>query len=148
MMTPTLVLDAGRPRLVVGSAGSVRLAGAIAQVTWRILHGSPSPRAIHAPRLHVDGATLHLEGGWPDAAVAELPGAWDVVRWDGLNLYFGGVQAVRGVAGSDASRPPATRAAEAPDGRRMIRVRRATPRTPRPSSPSRRASRARRGAGS
>ena len=37
MMTPTLVLDAGRPRLVVGSAGSVRLAGAIAQVTWRIL---------------------------------------------------------------------------------------------------------------
>ena len=32
MMTPTLVLEDGRPRLVLGSAGSVRLAGAIAQV--------------------------------------------------------------------------------------------------------------------
>ena len=36
MMTPTLVLDAGRPRLVIGSAGSVRLAGAIAQVTRQV----------------------------------------------------------------------------------------------------------------
>jgi gamma-glutamyltranspeptidase / glutathione hydrolase len=94
MMTPTLVLDAGQPRLVVGSAGSVRLAGAIAQVTWRILQGEPVASAIQAPRLHVDGARLHLEGGWADDAVAGLPEPWDIVRWDGLNLFFGGVQAV------------------------------------------------------
>ena len=94
MMTPTLVVEDGRPRLVLGSAGSVRLAGAIAQVTWRILQGVPLEAAIRAPRLHVDGATLHLEGGWDDDAVAALPGGWDVVRWEGLNLYFGGVQAV------------------------------------------------------
>jgi gamma-glutamyltranspeptidase/glutathione hydrolase len=94
MMTPTLVLDAGGPRLVVGSAGSVRLAGAIAQVTWRVLQGEPVTSAIRAPRLHVDGAKLHLEGGWDDAAVAGLPESWDVVRWEGLSLYFGGVQAV------------------------------------------------------
>lgn len=94
MMTPTIVLESERPRLVVGSAGSVRLAGAIAQVTWRILHGARVGPAIEAPRLHVDGATLHLEGGWDDDAVAGLPSSWDVVRWEGLNLFFGGVQAV------------------------------------------------------
>jgi len=94
MMTPTVVLDSGRPRLVIGSAGSVRLAGAIAQVSWRVLGGAPVADAIEAPRLHVEGSTLHLEGGWGDHLVAELPPKWDVVRWDGLNLYFGGVQAV------------------------------------------------------
>ena len=94
MMTPTLVLDEGRARLVIGSAGSVRLAGAIAQVTWRILQGASVAEAIDAPRLHVDGGTLHLEGGWPDGAVAALPPEWDVVRWEGRNLFFGGVQAV------------------------------------------------------
>jgi gamma-glutamyltranspeptidase/glutathione hydrolase len=95
MMTPTLVLDAGRPELVIGSAGSVRLAGAIAQVTWRALGGMHISDAICAPRIHVEGATLHLEGGWPDDEVATLAQGWDVNRWDGLNLYFGGVQAVQ-----------------------------------------------------
>lgn len=66
MMTPTLLLEAGHPRLVLGSAGSVRLAGAIAQVTWRVLRGTPVAPAIESPRLHVDGMTLHLEGGWDE----------------------------------------------------------------------------------
>jgi gamma-glutamyltranspeptidase / glutathione hydrolase len=94
MMTPTLVLERGWPRLVVGSAGSVRLAGAIAQVTWRVLQGESVAEAIEAPRLHVEGATLHLEGGWDDGLVAMLPPQWDLVRWESRNLYFGGVQAV------------------------------------------------------
>jgi gamma-glutamyltranspeptidase / glutathione hydrolase len=98
MMTPTLVLDGDRPELVIGSAGSVRLAGAIAQVTWRILRGTHVRDAIDAPRLHVDGTTLQLEGGWPTETVAALPDAWDVNRWEGLNLYFGGVQAVHSSA--------------------------------------------------
>jgi len=94
MMTPTFVLDAGRPRLVIGSAGSVRLAGAIAQVIWRILDGAHVADAIGAPRVHVDGTTVHLEGGWTDAESATLPADWEVVRWEGINLFFGGVQAV------------------------------------------------------
>jgi gamma-glutamyltranspeptidase/glutathione hydrolase len=94
MMTPTLVLEHRRPRLVIGSAGSVRLAGAIAQVTWRILRGEHLEGAIRAPRLHVVGPTVHLEGGWPDEAAASLPDSWEVVRWEGINLFFGGVQAV------------------------------------------------------
>ena len=99
MMTPTLVLESGTPRLVIGSAGSVRLAGAIALVTWRFLQGTHVADAIRAPRLHVEGATVHVEGGWPDVEVATLPASWDVNRWDGLNLVFGGVQAVERTMG-------------------------------------------------
>jgi len=96
MMTPTIVLEEGRPRLVVGSAGSVRLAGAIAQVVDAVLNGATVQEAITAPRFHVVGEReLHLEGGWPAAAAAELPdGAWEVIPWQSLNLYFGGTSAV------------------------------------------------------
>ena len=90
MMTPTLVLEDGRPRVAVGSAGSVRLAGAIAQVTDAILRGTPVAEAIDRPRIHVDGDVLHLEGGLMEVA----PDGWKTVRWAGRNLYFGGVSAV------------------------------------------------------
>jgi len=95
MLTPTLVLEEGRTRLVLGSAGSVRLAGAIAQVVWQVLGRSlPVTDAIDAPRLHAEGQTLHLEGGWPLDESSALEERWDVVRWGARNLYFGGVQAV------------------------------------------------------
>jgi gamma-glutamyltranspeptidase/glutathione hydrolase len=95
MLTPTLVLEEEEPRLVLGSAGSVRLSGAIAQVAWDVVgRGMPLADAIDAPRMHVDGATVHLEGGWPDAAAEGLGADWNVVRWSGRNLFFGGVQAV------------------------------------------------------
>jgi len=90
MMSPTLVLEDGRPRLALGSAGSVRLAGAIAQVTDAVLRDVPLEQAIDAPRIHVDGEILHLEGGTPDEP---LPG-WETVRWANRNLFFGGVSAV------------------------------------------------------
>jgi gamma-glutamyltranspeptidase/glutathione hydrolase len=94
MMTPTMVLESGRPRLVLGSAGSVRLAGAIAQVVWRVLRAQHVADAIDAPRIHVEGSTLHLEGGWHEDVVASLPESWELVRWEGRNLFFGGVSAV------------------------------------------------------
>ena len=95
MMAPTLLLEDEAPRLVLGSAGSVRLAGAIAQVACDVVGGTPVADAVAAPRLHVDGKTVHLEGGWRDDAAASLAAAgWDVVRWAGQNLFFGGVSAV------------------------------------------------------
>ena len=90
MMTPTLVLEDGRPRLALGSAGSVRLSGAIAQVVDAVLRGTPVDEAIDLPRIHVEGDVLHLEGGLMDLA----PAGWKPVRWTGRNLYFGGVSAV------------------------------------------------------
>ena len=53
MMAPTLVLDGNEPRLVVGSAGSVRLSGAILQVIYHVVGGElPVAAAIEHPRLH------------------------------------------------------------------------------------------------
>ena len=126
MMTPRRA-RAGQPQLVIGSAGSVRLAGAIAQVTWRFLSGTHVADAIRGPRLHVEGATLHLEGGWPDVEVAALPPTWDVNRWDGLNLFFGGVQAVERTAGLTFEAAGDPRRGGHGDRRRVTTVRRATP---------------------
>jgi len=97
MMTPTIVLDAeGEPRLVAGSAGSVRLAGAIVQVVDAVVgHGLPVGEAIARPRLHVDGEVAHVEGGWPDVVAPALEDeGFDVRRWASRNLFFGGVSAV------------------------------------------------------
>ena len=90
MMTPTIVLDRDGPRLALGSAGSVRLSGAIAQVADAVLRGTPVAEAIERPRIHPDGDDLHLEGGLGESA----PSGWNAVRWAGRNLFFGGVAAV------------------------------------------------------
>jgi len=97
MMTPTLVrADDGGPRLVAGSAGSVRLAGAIVQVIDAVIgRGIGVADAIARPRLHVDGGTAHVEGGWADIAAHALEAdGFDVRRWSDRNLFFGGVAAV------------------------------------------------------
>jgi gamma-glutamyltranspeptidase/glutathione hydrolase len=96
MMAPTLVLEDDAPRLAVGSAGSVRLSGAILQVVAAVTrHGIPVAEAIARPRLHVDGGTVHLEGGWADGVAESLrDDGYDVVRWDDRNLFFGGASAV------------------------------------------------------
>ena len=75
----------------------MRLAGAIAQVAWRVIRwAQPVTEAVSAPRIHVDGTDLHVEGGWADEEIAGVTaaGGWDVVRWAGRNLFFGGVSAV------------------------------------------------------
>jgi gamma-glutamyltranspeptidase/glutathione hydrolase len=95
MMTPTLALVEGQPRFVVGSAGSVRLSGAIVQVLVRVLAGVTVDEAIDRPRLHVDGSTVHVEGGWQeDVAGALRARGWDVVEWAARNLFFGGTSGV------------------------------------------------------
>ena len=97
MMTPTLVLDDdGRPRLVAGSAGSVRLAGAIVQVVAGVVgHGLPVDEAIARPRLHVDGETVHSRAAGPRSSRRRSPTrASTCGAWADRNLFFGGVSAV------------------------------------------------------
>jgi gamma-glutamyltranspeptidase / glutathione hydrolase len=96
MMAPSVVLRRGRPRLVVGSAGSERLRAAILQIVLNVVdHGLAVGEAIAAPRLHLDGSRLHLEGGFPAATADELETlGYEVVRWRELNLYFGGAACV------------------------------------------------------
>ena len=64
MMAPSIVLDDEDPRLVVGSAGSIRLRGAILQIVVNVVHhGMPVEEAIEAPRVHFDDGHVHCEGG-------------------------------------------------------------------------------------
>lgn len=101
MMTPTLVLDEeGVPRLVAGSAGSVRLAGAILQVVEGVVGQRLGVAdAIARPRLHVDGETAHVEGGWlPEIPAALEEEGFGVRCWSDRNLFFGGVAAVERLA--------------------------------------------------
>ncbi|HEU0303065.1 MAG TPA: gamma-glutamyltransferase [Gaiellaceae bacterium] len=98
MMAPSIVSRDGVPRLVLGSAGSVRLRGAVMQVVANVAgHGLTVDEAIAAPRVHADGDHVHCEGGHEPAALDELERAgYDVVRWRRRNLFFGGVAAVEG----------------------------------------------------
>src|SRR5204862_66912 len=73
MMAPSVVLDGGRPRLVVGSAGSVRLRGAMLQIVLNaVVHGMDLGRAIARPRVHLDEPHLHCEGGSDPAELDRL----------------------------------------------------------------------------
>jgi gamma-glutamyltranspeptidase/glutathione hydrolase len=103
MMAPTIVREDGSPRLVLGSAGSTRVAGAIIQVVDGVVgDGLSAAHAIARPRLHVEGNVLHVEGGASDRVVRRLSEAgFDVVCWADLNLFFGGVQAVERTAAGD-----------------------------------------------
>ena len=93
LMTPSVLLRDGTPRLVVGSAGSARLHGAILQVVANVAaRGLSVQEAVEAPRIHFEDGVAHCE----DPATAdELEAAgYPVVRWRGRNLFFGGVSAV------------------------------------------------------
>jgi gamma-glutamyltranspeptidase/glutathione hydrolase len=98
MMAPSLLLRDGRPRLVLGSAGSERLRGAIVQTVVNVVdHGASLEEAIGRPRVHLDGEDLHLEAGVDRRLAAPLRAAgYRVVPWPGSerNLYFGGVSVV------------------------------------------------------
>lgn len=96
MMSPSLVNREDGPRLVVGSAGSLRLRSAVLQVVVNVAgHGMPVAQAVERPRMHLEGPHLHCEGGTDAEEVDRLVGmGYDVVRWRRRNLYFGGVAAV------------------------------------------------------
>jgi gamma-glutamyltranspeptidase/glutathione hydrolase len=113
MMAPTIALGrAGKPRLVLGSAGSARLRGAIMQVAVNVLrYRLDVEAAIDAPRIHLEPPLVHCEGGHERAALAGLEAlGYELVRWRDCNLYFGGVAAVE--------RRPGGRLAAAGDPRR------------------------------
>jgi gamma-glutamyltranspeptidase/glutathione hydrolase len=95
-MSPSLVLRDRRPRLVVGSAGSLRLRGAVMQIVINVVeHGLGVRDAIDRPRVHLEGEHLHCEGGHDPAELDKLAAmGWNVTRWRKPNLYFGGAAAV------------------------------------------------------
>jgi len=93
MMAPTVVLGPdGAPELVLGSAGSNRIRSAIVQVIANTVDRGMSPQAaVDAPRVHFEDGIVYLEPGCDEAPLAGR----DLGRFRDLNLFFGGVQAVR-----------------------------------------------------
>lgn len=96
MMSPSIALRHGSPHLVVGSAGSLRLRGAVMQILVNVVaHDLPVEEAIERPRVHLEGEDLHCEGGHDPAELDKLEEmGWNVTRWRRQNLYFGGASAV------------------------------------------------------
>ncbi len=95
-MAPSLVLRDGRPRLVVGSAGSLRLRGAIMQVIVNVVaHGLGVQEAIERPRVHFQTPDVQAEGGNDPAELDRLEAfGYELSRWQSRNLFFGGVAGV------------------------------------------------------
>jgi gamma-glutamyltranspeptidase / glutathione hydrolase len=96
MMTPTIVRQGGQIRLVTGSGGSLRIRSAILQTLNNYLdYGLPVETAVNAARVHLDGALLHCEAGYPATAVDGLEGlGYSVKRWQRRSIYFGGAHSV------------------------------------------------------
>ncbi len=93
MMAPTVVLRAGVPELVLGSAGSNRIRSAILQTILRVVdEGLRAGAAVDAPRVHFEDGIVYAEPGI-DTAELERRGR-AIARFRDRNLFFGGVQAV------------------------------------------------------
>ena len=96
MMAPSLLhLPDGR-HVAFGSGGSNRIRSALLQVVLNLLDSRMDLRAaVHAPRLHLEGERLSIEGGFH-------PGQLEVLRdcakecevWENRNLFFGGAHSV------------------------------------------------------
>jgi gamma-glutamyltranspeptidase/glutathione hydrolase len=97
MMAPTIVLENGLPRLVLGSGGSNRIRTAILQVISNVLDfGMTLDVAVKAPRLHWERGAFHLEPGY-DRHTLESHGIGSTDNctwWQTPNMFFGGVHAV------------------------------------------------------
>jgi gamma-glutamyltranspeptidase/glutathione hydrolase len=96
MMTPVVVLEKGRTRLVVGSGGSIRIRSAILQVLSNLLDfGMGLDEAVNSARVHLEDGSLQCEWGYDASAVDELEGmGYSVNRWDKRSIYFGGAHSV------------------------------------------------------
>jgi len=58
-------------------------------------HRMPVEDAVSFPRVHVEGGRLDCEGGFDPAQLDRLEAMGEqLVRFGGLNLYFGGANAV------------------------------------------------------
>ncbi len=94
MMAPSIVMREGEVELVLGSAGSNRIRSALLQtIVGAVDHDLDAREAVDAPRVHFESGVIYAE---PGVALDELEQRGvQVVRFSGLNLFFGGVQAVR-----------------------------------------------------
>ncbi|HEY53431.1 MAG TPA: gamma-glutamyltransferase, partial [Caldilineae bacterium] len=96
MMAPSIILHNGDPVLAVGSGGANRIRTAILQVILNFTDFDLNLRqAVEAPRIHFEQGELQIEGGVKSSTVGWLRRwGYDIVRWGGRHMFFGGTHAV------------------------------------------------------
>lgn len=97
MMSPTVLLDPSHGIVACGSGGSNRIRTAILQFLINTIDfGMALEPAVTAPRIHFENGRLSVEPGFADDALCGLASHYpEQDRWDRLNLFFGGVHAVK-----------------------------------------------------
>jgi gamma-glutamyltranspeptidase/glutathione hydrolase len=96
-MAPTIVFRNGKPRLALGTPGSVRIFPAMAQVIANVLlQGMDLERAVAAGRLHWEENRFFFEGDFPDEVRARARQELDqsVSERRKQDLFFGGIHGV------------------------------------------------------
>lgn len=98
MMSPTLILQDGQPKFVLGSGGANRIRTAILQVISNLLDFKfPLDEAVNHSRIHWENHVLNIEpSSNRDLAINNLhlsPSA-KISLWEEQNMFFGGVHAV------------------------------------------------------
>ncbi len=98
MMAPTAVLKDGKPKLILGSAGSNRIRSAITGTMINNLeYGMNLDKSINAPpRIHFEKGVVCMEPDVDEVIREELKKHYELQYFDSLNVFFGGVQAVDG----------------------------------------------------
>jgi gamma-glutamyltranspeptidase/glutathione hydrolase len=95
-MTPTIVVEAGRPVLALGGSGGTTIATNVTQVLLASLVFDQSPAdAVQKPRIEVptQNATLLVDESTPAAHIADLEGRGEIVGK--IRFKTSGVQVVR-----------------------------------------------------
>ncbi|PSF37162.1 gamma-glutamyltransferase [Aphanothece hegewaldii CCALA 016] len=98
MMSPTLILQEGQPKFVLGSGGANRIRTAILQVILNLLDFKfPLDEAVNHSRIHWENNILNIEPSSDrDLAInnLELSPSAKISLWQEQNMFFGGVHAV------------------------------------------------------
>ncbi len=92
MMAPTALRWPDGRLVATGSGGSNRIRSAVLQVIVNLVdHGMDVDSAVRAPRIHVEGPMLSVEGGHDREAIAEALTAWPEHQvWNDRSVFFGG----------------------------------------------------------
>lgn len=96
MMAPTVASRADGSLIGLGSGGSNRIRTAVLQVLLNLIdRGLDLKEAVEAPRIHVEGKVVNIEGGSASPDVPAIGEAVsDTLNWPAHNLFFGGVHSV------------------------------------------------------
>jgi gamma-glutamyltranspeptidase / glutathione hydrolase len=96
--TPSIILQDGRVRMVVGSPGAARIPPAVTQaIVYMLDYGLDPLEALRMPRIHVSAANPRMQfeqGVSPDVLVALRRLGYEPEVMPPTSLFFGGVHVI------------------------------------------------------